>query len=284
MNRALVLGGGGAVGSAWESGILCGLAEADVDVRESDLIVGTSAGSQVGALVASGESWERLGARPHEALPAAGVGPTVSLPWLIERYGEIQTAAEGPEDWLRRLGAFARGATTLSAEDRRHELGQRLGLKSWPRRFTAVGIDASTGERLVWTKDSGADVISAIAASSALPGVWPCIEVGGRLAYDGGAYSMENADLALGHQRVLILCLDVPIATPFPLAEQVEALERSGSEVRVVRPDASVRQILHRGGGNLTDPALRGPIADAAAAQGRALGKELAAFWNAGRS
>ena len=47
--RALVLGGGGVAGIAWELGLLSGWAGEGVDVREADLVVGTSAGSVVGA-------------------------------------------------------------------------------------------------------------------------------------------------------------------------------------------------------------------------------------------
>jgi len=280
MKRALVLGGGGAVGNAWESGVLYGLAEAGIDVGEADRIVGTSAGSQVGALVAADEPWERLWTRQHDPLPPAGVAPTVSMVWLIRKYAEIRAQAKGAEDWLRQMGGFAQQAQTLSPEDRLAELGHRLGLKSWPQRLAVVGIDASTGERLVWTKDSGVDLISAIGASSALPGVWPCIRVGQRLAYDGGAYSMENADLALGHEKVLILCVDVPIPTPYNLTEQVEALRRSGAEVHVVRPDEEVRRVFLQGGGSLMDARLRGPVADGARTQGRSLAGALNHFWN----
>src|SRR6266511_1931685 len=50
--RALVFGGGGITGIAWEWGILAGLAERGVKLTEADLVVGTSAGSVVGAQVA----------------------------------------------------------------------------------------------------------------------------------------------------------------------------------------------------------------------------------------
>ena len=52
--RALVLGGGGPVGIAWESGLIAGLAEAGVDLSTADFVIGTSAGSFVGAYLAAG--------------------------------------------------------------------------------------------------------------------------------------------------------------------------------------------------------------------------------------
>src|SRR5260370_22782556 len=58
--RALVLGGGGVAGVAWELGILTGLHDTGVDVRGADVIIGTSAGSVVGAQIASGTNLESL--------------------------------------------------------------------------------------------------------------------------------------------------------------------------------------------------------------------------------
>src|SRR5260221_627043 len=58
--RALVLGGGGVAGVAWELGILLGLYDTGVDVRGADVIIGTSAGSVVGAQIASGTDLESL--------------------------------------------------------------------------------------------------------------------------------------------------------------------------------------------------------------------------------
>lgn len=54
MKRALVLGGSGNVGVAWEIAVLAGLFEGGVDVRSADLVIGTSAGSVVGAIMAHG--------------------------------------------------------------------------------------------------------------------------------------------------------------------------------------------------------------------------------------
>ena len=52
--NALVLGGGGSTGQAWEIGLLLGLQDAGVDLRDADLVVGTSAGAIVGAQLTSG--------------------------------------------------------------------------------------------------------------------------------------------------------------------------------------------------------------------------------------
>ena len=77
-SRALVLGGGGPVGIAWESGLLAGLAKAGIDLGRSDFIVGTSAGSFVGARLAMGAEAATLADAilGETARPEVGSGPT----------------------------------------------------------------------------------------------------------------------------------------------------------------------------------------------------------------
>lgn len=52
-DKALVLGGGGITGMAWEAGVLAGLIENDINVSSADAIIGTSAGSFIGAILAN---------------------------------------------------------------------------------------------------------------------------------------------------------------------------------------------------------------------------------------
>ena len=122
----------------------------------------------------------------------------------------------------------------------------------------------------------------AVAASSAVPGVYPVVTIGEHGYCDGGVYSMENADLATGYDRVLILCVGLPIQTPYTLEPQVEGLRRSGATVEVLRPDDTVLVALARAGGNPLDPEIRAPVARAARSQGLSLAKRLSVFWNAG--
>src|ERR1700678_2418082 len=51
--RALVFGGGGSAGNAWEIGVIAGLFDAGLDVTKADLIIGTSAGSTAAAQISS---------------------------------------------------------------------------------------------------------------------------------------------------------------------------------------------------------------------------------------
>lgn len=71
MTGALVLGGGGVVGIAWETGVLKGLRDGGVDPATADLIIGASAGSVVGALLCGGRPLNDLDA--EQFLPADGI-------------------------------------------------------------------------------------------------------------------------------------------------------------------------------------------------------------------
>ncbi|MGH3899114.1 MAG: patatin-like phospholipase family protein, partial [Pseudonocardiaceae bacterium] len=85
---ALVLGSGGITGIAWELGMLAGLAEHGVDLCDADLVVGTSAGSVVGALITSGNDLEELYASqlapPDPERPVRmGIGTIVRWGWAV---------------------------------------------------------------------------------------------------------------------------------------------------------------------------------------------------------
>ena len=67
--RALVLGGGGVTGIAWETGLIAGLAGLGIDLAAADVIIGTSAGSVVGTDIACG-----AGARGAVPGPAGAAG------------------------------------------------------------------------------------------------------------------------------------------------------------------------------------------------------------------
>src|ERR1700732_1129522 len=66
--KSLVLGGGGTTGIAWEMGIILGLHDRGMDVTDAGLVVGTSAGSVVGAQITSGFPLEDLYARQLQPL------------------------------------------------------------------------------------------------------------------------------------------------------------------------------------------------------------------------
>jgi NTE family protein len=271
-DRALVLGGGGVAGIAWMTGLLAGLADAGQDVTEADLLVGTSAGSVVAAQVGSGLSLDALFARQTEpALQAREIPVELDMQKFAAEFGALLTGVTSAQDAQRRMGAYALAAKTVPEAERLAAVGSRLPSPEWPsRRLLLVAVDAETGETRVFDRQSGVDLVDAVAASCAVPGIWPPVTIGGRRYVDGGVRSSDNADLAAGHARIVVISplgLDPPFPSPMPLQTVVEQLRSEGSAVTVITPDeASVAAI----GTNPLDPATRIPAAQAGRAQGRA--------------
>lgn len=276
MQRALVLGGGGVTGVAWELGLLAGLVERGVPVTEADLVVGTSAGSVVGAQVCSGLPVERFYSeqlvRPSSEL-AARLG-FATLARLIWAGGRTRDAVRS----RARIGAMAVAARTPSEASRRAVIEARLPDREWPqRRLLITAVDASSGEFVVFDSDSGVSLVDAVGASCAVPGVWPPVTIGARRFVDGGMRSTVNADLAADARRVLVLAPTSAAFGPMPrLSAQVDALRAAGSRVVVLTPDAAARTAIGR---NVLDPARRAGAARAGRAQADEVADEVAALW-----
>lgn len=277
-DTALVLGGGGLTGVGWEAGILYGLARAGVDLTSAGLVVGTSAGSVVGAQLTSGllsprELYERqLGDPAGERAARLGAG-------LVARYALAMARSRDAQSYRRRIGAMALAADTAAEQERRKVLEARLVSHAWPeRRLVVTAVDALTGELAAFDRESGAGLVDAVSASCAVPGVWPPVTVGQRRYIDGGIRSATNADLASGHARVVILA---PMSLgsgliPSPAAQAAE-LRKAGARVLLITPSAQARKVFGR---NVLDPARRDPAARAGLAQAAQHVAEAAAVWS----
>lgn len=278
--RALVLGSGGITGVAWELGILAGLAQHGVDLCDADLVVGTSAGAVVGALITSGADLQQLYASqlvPTTLEPAVrmGIGTILRWSWAV-------ACSRGSREVGARVGRMALAAVTASQADCREFIGARLGTLSWPQQTLLVtAIDAESGELVAFDQGSqvGGSVVTltdAVAASCSVPGVWPPTTVGGRRWIDGGVRSTTNADLAAGHERVVVLA---PIIRGFRpgtgVAAQVAAL-RERSQVMLVAPDVAARRAIGR---NVLDFARRASAARAGYTQAGSIAAEAARVW-----
>src|SRR3712207_7913281 len=156
---ALVLGGGGITGIAWEIGVLAGLAEAGSDLTGADLVVGTSPGSVVGAQVTSGTKLPALYERQLEP-------PTGGRPARVDRATFAQFAwamlrSRGRDvEFRRRIGALALAAEkaglTPSEQERLDVFAAILGDRPWPERVLRItAVDAETGEFRAFDRDSG---------------------------------------------------------------------------------------------------------------------------------
>ena len=290
---ALVLGGGGSAGHAWTIGVIAGLAEAGIDMTEAaDLVVGTSSGATAAAQV-------RSGIPPAELLasvlspPAPSVGqnrpppPAPPMATVFERVRAIGAAAISAADLQRAMGAFGlESDATLgpaAADQRRAMVAARLPRQQWPARpMIVAAVNAHTGELAAFDRNSGVDLVDAVTAGTALPGVVPTHNINGTRYINGGVRSAENADLASGYANVVVLSPFGERTGTLPagqfegirrspewgtdLASQVEALRKQGSRVVVITPDADSRTAM---GTDQMDPATRFPAARAGFAQGK---------------
>jgi NTE family protein len=289
--RALVLGGGGSAGNAWLIGVVAGLLEGGADVTEADLVIGTSAGAtaavQVSGASASGLLADILGAEttPRVARSRPEGSPTRAVPAVdhLERTGRIIAAARDAADMRRRLGAAAveLGAADDGAGQARWRavVAARLPSRQWPERSMSItAVDARTGEPVVFDRHGAVTLVDAVAASTSSGAAYA---IGDDRYIDGGYRRNENADLAAGYERVLVLSplggrTRHPLEWGTSLAAQVDELRAGGSRVETILPDQAS---LDAFGSDLMDPSTRRPAARAGHGQGRALAEQLAAFW-----
>jgi len=144
-----------------------------------------------------------------------------------------------------------------------------------------TAVDAHTGEPVVFDRHSGVDLADAVAASCANGFGVPPHGIGDNRYIDGGYRRNENADLAAGYGRVLVLSpfggrTLQPLDWGMQLAAQVDELRARGSRVETIFPDSNSE---HMFGANAMDLSLRPPAARAGYEQRRALAEQLAEFW-----
>ncbi|MEU4228163.1 patatin-like phospholipase family protein [Nonomuraea sp. NPDC026600] len=270
IKRALVMGGGGVAGIAWTTGVLAALAAGGLDVAGSAAkIIGTSAGSAVAAQVTSGLSLpELLERQTNPALQAPELPSGVPMDQLWATLQKIYESTADPAEQRARVGAMALATDTVSEAERRKVIEARLPVHGWPDRdLVIVAVEAVTGEPALFRPGSGVALVDAVAASCAVPGVWPPVTIDGVRYVDGGVRSTTNADLASGYDRILILA---------PMPELLPGFEAVGGQIEVIEPDeASVAAA----GADPLDPEVRGVSAEAGYAQGAALVDCVAALW-----
>lgn len=271
--------------------MLTAFEDAGIDIATADLILGTSAGSIVGSRIAAGE-------RPHEGVDrvrevarsgraADRLGISGTPGELMQRFMEVMVAASElpPRERLVRLGTFALEAQTMP-EDEYVARYADYGNAGWPPRFRCTAIDAHDGAFVVWDETSGIGVDRAVASSCAVPGFFPPVTFKGKRYYDGGLRSIANADMAAGHERVLILTLANPDPdSPDPRAQharrvldgELAELRDAGASTKVLSPDEETRSVM---GMNLMDPTNALAAAEAGLEQGKREAQRIADFWS----
>jgi len=253
---ALVLGGGGITGIAWELGILKGLADAGLDLSGADLVIGTSAGSVVGAQITSGRSVEELYATQLEPADKE-IGATLSRLTMFRLLPPMLMPGS-QERKLARVGKMSMRAHPPGGEKRIQVIRSRIGLTEWPERDLRVtAVEAERGTFVAFDRHSGVDLVHAVAASCAVPLVWPAVMIDGRHYVDGGMRSTANADLARGAEVVVVIA---PLPQAFSKATSIRAqlAETGATRTAVITPDELALVDIGR---NVLDPNKR---ADAA--------------------
>jgi NTE family protein len=269
MRVGLVLGAGGIQGGAWLTGGLDALArETGWDPAEAEYVVGTSAGSMIGSLLAGGvppwfmvahsrgETFEGLvdatGRPAAEADRAAGARFELERTW----------PPIGPGSWRlilrtlsspRRYPPAAIGAGWMprgifSTEPLKEQI-RRVVPAGWGPHpnLWVIACDYDTGRRVAFGRPESptASLADAVAASCGIPGVYHPVEIGGRRYVDGGMYSTSNLDVIRDEGLDLVICLNPtsslhPMQAWNPLEWAAHAIRgasgrRLGSEAKKLR-------------------------------------------------
>ncbi|TYC02908.1 patatin-like phospholipase family protein [Micromonospora sp. WP24] len=280
MRRALVLAGGGVAAIAWELGVLLGVRDEaprlDPDLLAADVIVGTSAGSTVAAQITSGVDLAALYDRQHSET-SSEVAVDVDVTELFARFASATAEANSAPEARRRIGALALATPTIDEPVRRAAIAGQLPSHVWPDRPVLVpAVDAETGDVAFFTRESGVDLVDAVTASCAVPGVWPPATINGRRYVDGSVRSGSNADLAAGCDRVLVLTPTLPDAPQLRGSLSAEIERLNPAQVLVLYAD---EPSLTAFGTNPLSPATRRPAARAGRAVGRDYAAEVTRFW-----
>jgi NTE family protein len=273
----LVLGAGGVLGGAWLVGALHAIAtDSGWDPGSADYVVGTSAGSMIGALLASGvPPWFMVAHSAGESFhgltdaqgnESSGADRSAGATFRIDRTG----FGLGPGSW--RLGVASLShplrytpITVLSgwlprgiiSTEPLKDTIRRACAEDWAPHpnYWAMAVDYGTGRRVAFGRAGSppAKLPEAVAASCAIPGFYRCVEIGGRQYVDGGVYSPSNLDVLRAEPLDLVVALNpmssLDVRTPTNLRERLAlqmrqaAGRRLGHEAKRLR-EAGIEVIL----------------------------------------
>ncbi len=255
---ALVLGGGGPLGFAWETGVLQGWADSRPSPAGSNKpdtsgplapflagrIIGTSAGAIVAAHLAVHGSLDAL--LTDSEIPEAARG--VGMVGFFLAYLKAKLLSRGLDGFRRSMGKSARAAALPGEAAWIGAIEEAIGpAAAWPQHcdLHITAIDAETGEFHDWTGTSAVPLAAAVAASCSAPCIFPLVHLQGRGYMDGGIGSPTNAALAAGCGRVVVLDpLGRMMGNAAPLELERRALEAGGSSTLAFAPDQAVANAI----------------------------------------
>lgn len=286
MTRALVLGGGGPLGFAWQCGLIAGFAQAGADLGLADYILGTSAGAITGARLASGVGSARMAEMLLD--PAAAViqppmpPPSEGFMRLAGLMAEAHAGARHPAEVRREIGAVALAAATapeLAFVEAIRREGDLPG-QGWPSpRFACTAVDVQDGGFQIWDAGAGVELPAAVASSCSVPGLFAPVTLKGRRYMDGGMRTPTNADLAAGHEIVVVVAVISAGRRDWmglALTDELESLRSGGSTVVAITLDEAATAAF---GGNAMDTSRKAAVARAGLAQAAAQAAALREVW-----
>jgi NTE family protein len=201
--------------------------------------------------------------------------PDFDLNLLVEIFGLMTSVQDDPAGARREIGALAMATKTVPEDERREIIAWRMPNNEWPaRRLVITAVDAETGERVTFDASSAVSLVDAVAASCAVPGIWPPVTIGGKRYIDGGVYSTTNVDLAQGYDRTVVL-RPVAMGPNDDDGERAEATNLSRPPL-IIAADA---ESLAAFGPNLLDPASRGAALDAGMLQADEVATDVRQYW-----
>lgn len=257
----LVLGAGGTLGGAWLTGALHAIAtETGWDPGSAQYIVGTSAGSMIGALIACGvppwfmvahSSGEEFGGLADaRGEPASSADRSAGASFKLHRGAPVL----GPGSWRLALSSLARPYRyspaallagwlplgPISTEPLKDTV-RRACAEPWAPHpnYWAVAVDYRTGERVPFGREGcpRAQLPDAVAASCAIPGFFRAVEIDGRRFVDGGLHSASNLDILDQERLDLVIALNpmssLHTGSPRTLGERVAFSIRQNSGKRL---------------------------------------------------
>jgi NTE family protein len=279
VRKAVVFGGGGSVGTGWQTGLNAGWKQAGIDLTDAGLILGTSAGAAVGVQVALGQDLDRQ----LDRYRAAGARHAAGQATRVLHFGEDQWhelrkmfaigQAHGLADRRVRQEIARAALEAKTASEQEFLLTVKyLAHERWPSNYVCTALNVDTCEFVPLTAALGGDLQHGVAAAVAVPGFYPPITVAGQRYVDGGCLSPSHLDLAADFDRVLFVQMTET------LQRELEAIGSSGAQLLVVKPDEDSLSVL---GENLMDSAAAFDAAEAGLAQGLRTASSVGNFWSA---